>query len=60
MDVNGTHEPFVTRGSLNYYFNLLRSEVIDSAYNTLFTDILRDLRSKSFMTDLSERDVHKK
>ena len=40
----GTHEPLVTKGSLTYYLNLLRSEIVDSAYNKLFSDILNDIR----------------
>ena len=47
LDTVGTHEAIVTKGSLTYYMNLLKSEVVDSAYNILFRSILSDIRLKT-------------
>lgn len=40
----GAHDAMVTRGSYNYFMNLLKSEVVDSAYNTLFKEMSEQLR----------------
>lgn len=47
LDATGAHEAIVTKGSLTFYINMLKSEIVDSAYNRLFTTILTDLRSKT-------------
>lgn len=46
VNQTGMHDAMVTKGSYNYFINLLKGEVVDSAYNTLFTEMTDQLRDQ--------------